>query len=239
MKRFILVTFLFLVWGFWELSGGTDFTPMERESVATGPDADPQQAQTAAAGEATGTSASAETDTSAPAAEAAEPAQAAEPVQAQAADTAPEPTSAEPSEAAPGTATDDLAAQVAAALNQAQDQIDQAEAQLAPAETAPIETAPAADPAAAPAEATQAEQPATEATEVAAQPAPDRPNLQVVDATRVNMRSGPSTDYRVLDQLLQGTTVDVLENGPDGWVRLRVVDTGIEGWMSGEFLTGQ
>lgn len=71
-------------------------------------------------------------------------------------------------------------------------------------------------------------------------PEPAAADMRQVDATRVNMRSGPSTDYRVLDTLTQGTAVEVLEidtAGAEPWARLRVVNSGLEGWMAEIFLT--
>ena len=43
MKRFIVLTFLFMGWGFYELSGGADFVPETRE-VAEAPAAEPAPA---------------------------------------------------------------------------------------------------------------------------------------------------------------------------------------------------
>jgi len=39
--------------------------------------------------------------------------------------------------------------------------------------------------------------------------------------TGVRMRSGPSTDYRILDNLVTNTSVDVLQNRADGWSQVR------------------
>lgn len=94
----------------------------------------------------------------------------------------------------------------------------------------PVVTSPAPRP------ASPAVTPETPATE----PVPAPADLRQVDATRVNMRSGPSTDYRVLDTLTQGTRVQVLEidtAGAEPWAKLRVVNTGLEGWMAEIFLT--
>lgn len=85
--------------------------------------------------------------------------------------------------------------------------------------------------------------------EPAPQPAPPpepepiiEPDYRTVAASRVNMRSGPSTDYRVLDTLTQGTDVEILEIddlGAEPWARLLVLDTGIEGWMATRFLSAE
>lgn len=64
-------------------------------------------------------------------------------------------------------------------------------------------------------------------------------DLRVVDASRVNMRSGPSTDFRVVDTLTRGVRVEVISIdtlGAEPWAELLVVDTGLTGWMAERFL---
>ena len=46
------------------------------------------------------------------------------------------------------------------------------------------------------------------------------------------MRAGPGTDYDVLDKLTQGTEVAILFDNGDGWVELRVLDSGQQGWIA-------
>jgi len=50
----------------------------------------------------------------------------------------------------------------------------------------------------------------------------------------LNVRSGPSTNYRVVDVLYQGETVDV-EGCQSGWCRIN--HTGPDGWVSARYLT--
>lgn len=99
-----------------------------------------------------------------------------------------------------------------------------------PAFTAPvIIEAPAQEPEAAP------------EPEPAPAPTPNA-DLRRVDADRVNLRSGPSTDYRVLDTLTRDTQVEVLSIdtlGSEPWAQLLVVETGLEGFMAIRFLTAQ
>lgn len=110
----------------------------------------------------------------------------------------------------------------------------------------PVEPTPQARPEQAPASEPVAEPVAEPAP--APTPAPQANNglaaldMRSVDATRVNLRSGPSTDYRVLDTISQGTIVEVLEidtSPEEPWVRLMVVATGLEGWMAERFLIRQ
>lgn len=61
-------------------------------------------------------------------------------------------------------------------------------------------------------------------------------DLRQVIAERVNMREGPGTDYAVMDRLVQGTQTEVLETDPTGWTRVRVLGSGLSGWVSAEFL---
>lgn len=63
-------------------------------------------------------------------------------------------------------------------------------------------------------------------------------NIRQVAGSRVNMRSGPGTNYGVVTTLTGGTDVEVFEVNADGWARLRSVSTGQEGWMAERLLTG-
>ena len=77
-------------------------------------------------------------------------------------------------------------------------------------------------------------------TETAEAPAPppgatDGTRLRVT-GDRVNFRAGPSTGDEILAALTLGTEVEVIERVADGWVHLRVPDTGLTGYMSEDFL---
>ena len=61
-------------------------------------------------------------------------------------------------------------------------------------------------------------------------------DLREVIAELVNVREGPGTDYAVMDKLPQGTQAEVLETDAAGWARIRVIDSGLLGWVSAEFL---
>lgn len=62
------------------------------------------------------------------------------------------------------------------------------------------------------------------------------PDLRTVRATRVNMRGGPGTSYSVLAKLQRGDEVIVLRDPGEGWVKLKVVESGRIGWMSARLL---
>jgi SH3 domain protein len=54
----------------------------------------------------------------------------------------------------------------------------------------------------------------------------------VTDKLSIELRRGPSTEYLILRNLEAGLAVDVLEQTPDGYARVRVADgQGSEGWV--------
>ncbi|HUL81327.1 MAG TPA: TIGR04211 family SH3 domain-containing protein [Gammaproteobacteria bacterium] len=60
----------------------------------------------------------------------------------------------------------------------------------------------------------------------------------VTDKLSVELRRGPSTEYLILRSLEAGLAVDVLEQTPDGYARVRVGDAqGMEGWVLSRFLS--
>jgi hypothetical protein len=64
-------------------------------------------------------------------------------------------------------------------------------------------------------------------------------DIRVVKGSLVNMRSGPGTDYDVVDQLTQSTEVEVLSDSGNGWVELRPLDRGTTGWIAEFLLTAR
>ncbi len=80
-------------------------------------------------------------------------------------------------------------------------------------------------------------------TETVAAPAAPAPvatpdlDLRYVAGSRVNMRTGPGTDFGVIDTLPGGTEAEVLSVNADGWANIRIIGTGIEGWMAERLLT--
>lgn len=62
-------------------------------------------------------------------------------------------------------------------------------------------------------------------------------DIRTVAGKRVNMRTGPSTNYVVLDTLTRGTQAEVIEVTEGGWARVRVTDTNQIGWMATRLLS--
>jgi uncharacterized protein YgiM (DUF1202 family) len=64
-----------------------------------------------------------------------------------------------------------------------------------------------------------------------------QPILRQVTAKRVNVRSGPSTDYAVLDQVVRGEITMVISDPNADWVKIRIEGDGVEGYLAARFLT--
>jgi uncharacterized protein YgiM (DUF1202 family) len=73
-------------------------------------------------------------------------------------------------------------------------------------------------------------------TKAVAEPAAPASEYRTVSGSRVNVREGPSTNYAVVGKLIEGDTVEVLEESDNGWVRMRSADSNQEGWMAGFLL---
>lgn len=62
-------------------------------------------------------------------------------------------------------------------------------------------------------------------------------DLRHVTATRVNMRNGPGTIYPVVTKLSQDASVEVLDDSGTGWLRLRVVADETTGWIAASLIS--
>lgn len=62
-------------------------------------------------------------------------------------------------------------------------------------------------------------------------------DLRQVTASRVNMRDGPGTIHPVVTQLNRDATVEVLEDRGTGWLRLRVVEDDQTGWIAASLIS--
>lgn len=61
--------------------------------------------------------------------------------------------------------------------------------------------------------------------------------LKQVTASRVNVRSGPSTTNEVLGQVVHADIVQIISPAENGWVKILVEGDGVEGYMAAKFLT--
>jgi hypothetical protein len=69
-------------------------------------------------------------------------------------------------------------------------------------------------------------------------PAPrDDSEIRSVSGNSVNVRGGPGTGYSVVNRLVRGDEVEILQDPGQGWVKLRPVDVGPIGWMASFLLT--
>lgn len=58
------------------------------------------------------------------------------------------------------------------------------------------------------------------------------PDMRFIAGKSVNMRNGPGTGYSVTDRLVSGQQVQVLQEPGNGWLKLKVLETGHVGWMA-------
>ncbi|MGB7319428.1 MAG: SH3 domain-containing protein [Planktotalea sp.] len=178
MGKIIVITFAFLGFAFYEMSGGDEFVPIAQEKRAA-------LALEKAAEETRLAEAKAEQLLAAP---------------------APKPqivlASASATIAKPESQTDEAIAAVTAAL-----------------------------------ETDKAEEIVSEEVAEAAIEETTANDIREVTAARVNMRNGPGQKFNVVAKLTNGEQVEILQDPGDGWVKLRVTDSGRVGWMADFLLT--
>lgn len=61
--------------------------------------------------------------------------------------------------------------------------------------------------------------------------------VMFVSGSRVNVRSGPSTQYGVINSVQYGDAVELVGYEADGWARIRIGGTEEVGYMAHRFLT--
>ncbi|MEM6760647.1 MAG: SH3 domain-containing protein [Pseudomonadota bacterium] len=61
--------------------------------------------------------------------------------------------------------------------------------------------------------------------------------VRQVTGSAVNVRGGPGTEYSVVNRLVRGDEVEVLQDPGNGWIQLRPVDGGPVGWMAAFLLS--
>ncbi|SLN12541.1 Bacterial SH3 domain protein [Roseovarius litorisediminis] len=86
--------------------------------------------------------------------------------------------------------------------------------------------------------ATAAADAAARQTPVTAEnPAAAIEDIRLVTGDLVNLRDGPGTQYDRVGKLTKGTEVSILQSPGNGWIELRVVETGRIGWMADWLVT--
>ena len=60
--------------------------------------------------------------------------------------------------------------------------------------------------------------------------------MMFVSGTKVNVRAGPSTQYRVVDTVVFGDEVELVAYEGEGWARIRIGNSDRVGFMSRKFL---
>lgn len=245
MPRYIFLTFLFMGWAFYELSGGADFEPpskarqaalapafaepTQRNRIRSVQRARAQAAATLVAEPAVQRDGAGSAET-APTLVSAQPADtgATTPPFAATAQSRPDPApkpelkvaSLQDLSERPATSMRELVTAKAAASAFATPAVVQSSTADAPAQARPVLAAAGTTPAAAAIEAAPEAPPARQS------------DLREVVASRVNMRAGPGTRYDILLRLDRGHQVEVLEDPGGGWLRLRVLPEDRVGWIA-------
>ncbi|WP_370304076.1 SH3 domain-containing protein [Pseudooceanicola sp.] len=206
MPRYVFLSFLFMGWAFYELSGGADFKPAPRPAVtaqATPEPARPEPPITPAI----------------TAALTPQPVRPQRPQGREALVTAASVTEGAVYRRAQAEAN---IAEIRATLQQGLPVFPDTQ----PRES--VQVASLADLAATP---PSDEPDLPEVTAVRPAPVAEA-DLREVVATRVNMRAGPSLDDDIIDRLERGHQVEILENNGKGWLRLRSLPDDRVGWIA-------
>ncbi len=61
--------------------------------------------------------------------------------------------------------------------------------------------------------------------------------IWTVTGNRVNLRAGASTQNGVVGQTVRGESAEIVEMLENGWAKVYILDTGIEAYMSADFLS--
>jgi len=264
MKRFILLSFAFLAWGFWELSGGADFVPETRERAQMAAANAPPAAASETTPEETASGAAnlAAFDLEQQLSQALQ-------------EWTPQPATAEgtaalgndptatPSGQDLQTQTDllvrsALSSEAFEAVRSADDpdvqlsgvlqpdpvlgiSLDGLSSALTPEDASRVEglrSAPAAVGALTGQSITLSSVDAAASDPAQASETPFVADRRTIAGDRANMRAGPGTEFDVLATLAEGEAVEVLNPAEtSGWLRLRVLATGEIGYMADWLVT--
>ncbi|WP_295512835.1 SH3 domain-containing protein [uncultured Sulfitobacter sp.] len=217
MKRFILLTFGFLGWAFYEMSGGADFEPASAQRAAASPA--PQSIETA---EPTPKVASL-----AP--------QAVEQKLAKIVPVDTTPPGFEGAETIAVAKTEEVS-RVSVSLTTVENAVIQAEAPLVnDVSLVPVNAGSLISSQDTPAIIPSLITP--DDTGAATINASGSGDLRSVAGNSVNVRGGPGTEYGIVSRLTRGETVEIISDDGSGWVQMRPLNGGPEGWMADFLLT--
>lgn len=226
MWRFILITFAFLGWSFYELSGGADYEPRTNSIQARAllddvrPVARPVRTHVAQLSDTGGVATA--TDTATPL-QADTPARVTAPRSDGDNDGGARITLASASADSPATHTISLpiiSAQpvdIVQQLGAAQPRITGLTLRGLSDDTASTD--------------------GTGTTEQNPRPARRDADIRTIAGSAVNMRAGPGTQYDRIARLVRGNKVAVLQDPGNGWLKLRVIASGRVGWMADSLVT--
>ena len=258
MSRFVLASFAFLGWGFYELSGGADFTPPQRpvveKSAATAPADSPAKPATTR-NEITVTASSLVTRTSldqrhkalaqarAAGQQGLSPNQGAQETETAAAKdgtaassaTSPRETASPPGTTPSVTSRTSAARVISAGLDTGGMQLASLEEGLGGGMQLGLQgLGTTQTPLAAATNQPPAPGTALLAPGLTEDPATDKRSIR---AARVNMRQGPGTAYPIITRLLAGDEVIVIGDSGTGWLHLRTPDNEHFGWIAASLVS--
>ncbi|MGR3621851.1 SH3 domain-containing protein [Pseudophaeobacter sp.] len=218
MSRFVVVSFAFLGWGFYEISGGQDFAPPERpveHASKSLPLATPEPAYNPAAAtakfqrsaklRAASQVHAQHSETTAPARPAANPAQRRAVALAQI--------------ASAGATLQESGIAFAGSTTAGGLRLTSIQGGLAAITTDQTQTA------------------GLSGTETVPPEPESYLDIRQIRASRVNMRQGPGTIYPVLTRLLAGDEVLVIEDSGTGWLQLRTQNGNKVGWVAASLVS--
>lgn len=67
-------------------------------------------------------------------------------------------------------------------------------------------------------------------------PGTARLDIRRVTSTSANVRGGPSTEHAVVGRVSLGEEVEVVEQGGNGWLRIRMQGDGVDGWVAARLI---
>ncbi len=74
-------------------------------------------------------------------------------------------------------------------------------------------------------------------TAIAPQPTPTSAVIRRITGKRVNLRAGPSTTAKIVGRTVRDDSAEVVEILPSGWAKVYILETGIEAYISAQFLS--